>query len=86
MHQQRTERTPDLDPRETAEWLEALDQIVDEAGPDRVNFLLDKLMERARENGVDVPVRTTTDYVNTIPVDQEVPYPGDWPSSAGSRA
>ena len=46
MHLQRTERTPDLDPRQTAEWLEALDQIVDEAGPDRVNFILDKLTER----------------------------------------
>lgn len=77
MHLQRTERPVDLDPRETAEWLEALDQIVDEAGPDRVNFLLDKLTERARDNGVDVPYRPITDYINTIPVHKEVPYPGD---------
>ena len=77
MHQTATERTVDLDPLETAEWIEALDQIVDEAGPDRVNFLLDKLTERARDNGVKVPIRTTTDYVNTIPVEQEVPFPGD---------
>ena len=77
MHQQLSERLVDLDPRETAEWLEALDQIVEEAGSDRVNFLLDKLMERARDNGVDVPIRTTTDYVNTITPDREVPYPGD---------
>jgi pyruvate dehydrogenase E1 component len=77
MHQKLTERSVDLDPRETAEWLEALDQIVEEAGSDRVNFLLDKLTERARENGVPVPFRTTTDYINTITVDEEVPYPGD---------
>jgi len=77
MHQQLTERKVDLDPRETAEWLEALDQIVEEAGSDRVNFLLDKLMERARDNGVEVPIRSTTDYVNTISPDSEVPYPGD---------
>jgi len=77
MHQQLTERSVDLDPRETAEWLEALDQIVEEAGSDRVNFLLDQLTERARENGVAVPFRTTTDYINTITVDEEVPYPGD---------
>ena len=77
MHQIASERKVDLDPRETAEWMEALDQIVDEAGPDRVNFLLDKLTERARDNGVTVPIRTTTDYINTIPVEQEVPYPGD---------
>src|SRR5580698_3397024 len=77
MHQQLTERSVDLDPRETAEWLEALDQIVEAAGSDRVNFLLDKLTERARDNGVQVPIRTTTDYINTIPVEQEAPYPGD---------
>src|ERR1700734_647847 len=77
MHQQLTERSVDLDPRETAEWLEALDQIVEAAGSDRVNFLLAKLTERARDNGVTVPIRTTTDYINTITVDEEVPYPGD---------
>ncbi len=77
MHRQLTERSVDLDPRETAEWLEALDQIVEQAGSDRVNFLLDKLTERARDNGVDVPIRTTTDYINTIPVESQAPYPGD---------
>jgi pyruvate dehydrogenase E1 component len=77
MHHQLTERAVDLDPRETAEWLEALDQILDASGPDRANFLLDKLNDRARENGVPLPIRTTTDYINTIRVDQEVPYPGD---------
>ncbi|HTA41762.1 MAG TPA: pyruvate dehydrogenase (acetyl-transferring), homodimeric type [Bryobacteraceae bacterium] len=77
MHQQLTERSVDLDPRETAEWLEALDQVVEEAGSDRVNFLLDKLTERARENGVSVSARIKTDYINTIPAEEELPYPGD---------
>jgi pyruvate dehydrogenase E1 component len=77
MHQQITERTVDLDPRETAEWLEALDQIVEEAGSDRVSFLLEKLLDRARSSGVELPIRTTTDYVNTLRPEDEVPYPGD---------
>ena len=77
MHQQLTERTVDLDPRETAEWLEALDQIVDGSGPDRATFLIEKLTDRARENGVDLPIRRNTDYVNTIQPWQQVPYPGD---------
>jgi pyruvate dehydrogenase E1 component len=77
MHQQITERTVDLDPRETAEWLEALDQIVEDAGSDRVSFLLEKLMARARSSGVEVPIRTTTDYINTLRPEDEVPYPGD---------
>ena len=51
MHQTATERTVDLDPRETAEWMEALDQIVDQAGPDRVTFLLDKLTELLGRDG-----------------------------------
>ncbi len=77
MHQILTERAVDLDPRETAEWLEALDQIVEGMGPDRANFLLAQLTERARKNGVNVPIRTTTDYVNTVRVEDQVPYPGD---------
>jgi pyruvate dehydrogenase E1 component len=77
MHQQLTERPVDLDPRETAEWLEALDQIVEGTGPDRAAFLLEQLTQRARKTGVEVPIRTTLDYVNTIRPDQEVPYPGD---------
>ncbi len=77
MHGKLNERQVDLDPRETAEWMEALDQIVEGAGSDRANFLLDQLASRARQNGVDVPLRTTTDYVNTIPTWKEVDYPGD---------
>jgi pyruvate dehydrogenase E1 component len=67
----------DLNPQETNEWLEALDQVIDEAGPDRVRFLLDKLADRAYMLGCNAPVKLTTPYVNTIPVEEEVPYPGD---------
>jgi pyruvate dehydrogenase E1 component len=35
------ERQNDLDPQETAEWLEALEQIVDESGPGRAAYLLE---------------------------------------------
>jgi pyruvate dehydrogenase E1 component len=77
MHQNLTERPVDLDPRETDEWLEAFDQIVDQVGPDRAKFLMEKLGERARQNGVEIPVLLNTPYVNTIPVHAEVPYPGD---------
>jgi len=77
MHQQLTERVNDLDPRETEEWLEALDQILDDAGPDRAAFLLEKLANHAKWAGVEMPVRFATDFVNTIPPEAEVPYPGD---------
>ncbi len=76
MHQKLTERV-DLNPQETSEWVDALDEIIDQAGPDRAMFLLERLTERARLDGVELPVQLNTPYVNTITVEQEVPYPGD---------
>jgi pyruvate dehydrogenase E1 component len=67
----------DLNPQETSEWIEALDEIVDQAGPDRASYLLDRLMERAANLGVQAPLRWNTPYINTIPPEEEVAYPGD---------
>jgi pyruvate dehydrogenase E1 component len=77
MHQKLNERVVDLDPQETAEWVEALDQIIDEAGPDRAAYLLQRLTERAQVSGAELPVQLNTPYVNTIRPEDEVPYPGD---------
>src|SRR5579863_858507 len=76
MHQKKSERI-DLDPQETSEWLQALDQVVEEAGPDRASFLLERLAERARANRVELPIRHNTPYINTISPEDEAPYPGD---------
>jgi pyruvate dehydrogenase E1 component len=77
MHQNITERPADLDAIETAEWLEALDQILDGAGPERGRFLLERLAQHAKAQGVAIPTKRNTPYHNTIPVSQEVDYPGD---------
>jgi pyruvate dehydrogenase E1 component len=77
MHLKREERVVDLNPQETAEWVEALDQILDETGPDRAAFLVEKLSERARAGGAELPIRLNTPYINTIRPDEEVAYPGD---------
>src|SRR5262245_13236606 len=66
---------PDL--QEVDEWVEAFDQVVDEQGPSGAARLLDALTRRARAAGVDVPIQLNTPYVNTIPVTEEFPYPGD---------
>jgi pyruvate dehydrogenase E1 component len=63
--------------QEVEEWIEAFDQIVDEDGPSGAARLLDALTQRARAAGVDLPIQLNTPYVNTIPVQEEVPYPGD---------
>jgi pyruvate dehydrogenase E1 component len=70
-------QTADTDPQETAEWLEAWDQILDEDNPQRVTYLLQKLAERARFAGMNIPARFNTPYCNTIPVEEEAPYPGN---------
>jgi pyruvate dehydrogenase E1 component len=67
----------DTDPQETAEWLEAWDQILDEDNPQRVTYLLQKLADRARFAGMNIPARFNTPYRNTIPVEEELPYPGN---------
>ena len=40
---------PDTDPQETAEWIEALDDVVETPGPERADFLLRKVLKRARQ-------------------------------------
>jgi pyruvate dehydrogenase E1 component len=71
------ERQTDLNPQETSEWLEALEQVVDEAGPDRAAYLLEQLLDRAANFGVPARTKVTTPYLNTIPAHEEAPYPGD---------
>src|SRR5947207_10481398 len=77
MLQTKEERQTDLNPQETAEWLEALEQVVDEAGPDRAAYLVEKLLGRAAEFGVAAPQSIKTPFVNTIPAHEEVPFPGN---------
>lgn len=71
------ERQTDLNPQETSEWLEALEQVVDEEGPDRAAYLVERLLERAANFGISAPLKVTTPYLNTIPAHEEVAYPGD---------
>src|SRR5580692_11670518 len=77
MHQKLNERIVDLDPIETSEWVAALNDVLDQAGPDRATFLLQQLTEQARANGAVLPIQLNTPYVNTIRVEDEIPYPGD---------
>src|SRR6266511_178338 len=77
MHQQLNERLVDLNPQETAEWLEALDQVLDDAGPDRAAYLLQQITDRARRSGAELPTHLNTAYINTIPPEEEMSYPGD---------
>ena len=68
---------PDIDPDETAEWLDSFDAVVDERGRDRARYLMLSLLQRAREQNVGVPSLSSTDYINTIPPEREPWFPGD---------
>ena len=68
---------PDIDPDETQEWLESLDQVVADAGQTRARFLVYKLLKRARQLQVGLPPLTQTRYINTISPEQEPFFPGD---------
>jgi hypothetical protein len=67
----------DLDPRETQEWVESLDSVVEFDGADRAAFLLEQLHEQARRHAVPVPFTANTPYLNTIPVDRQPEHPAD---------
>jgi pyruvate dehydrogenase E1 component len=73
----RIEKPEDLNPVETQEWLEALDQVIEEGGPERARFLLERLATSAALKGVPPVLGVNTPYLNTIPAEEEVPYPGD---------
>ena len=68
---------PDPDPDETADWVASLDALTDELGRDRAQFVLYKLLKRARQTNIGLPPLTQTRYINTISPEQEAAFPGD---------
>ena len=68
---------PDMDPEETAEWLESLDAVARVHGRERASEIMANLLRRARELQVNVPHSPNTDYINTIPFESEPEFPGD---------
>src|SRR3954463_16137384 len=68
---------PDVDPLETAEWGEALEAVIRNDGPERAKQLLEEGFADARLRGLPLAEDLSTPYVNTIPVEGEVPVPGD---------
>ena len=67
----------DVDPDETAEWVESFDNLVDTQGNYRARYLMLSLLRRAAERNVGVPSLRSTDYINTISPENEPWFPGD---------
>ena len=69
--------TTDIDPRETQEWLDALEAVLEQEGTERAHYLLERLVEKTRRSGGYLPFSANTAYVNTIPVTKQARFPGD---------
>jgi pyruvate dehydrogenase E1 component len=67
----------DPDTLETKEWLEALEAVIDNEGPERAHYLMERLVDLARRRGAHIPFSSNTAYVNTIPTHLEEHCPGN---------
>ncbi len=67
----------DTDRQETREWMDALSAVIQAEGPERAHYLLEQLLEHARQSSIDMPFSANTGYVNTIETDQEERCPGN---------
>jgi pyruvate dehydrogenase E1 component len=67
----------DADPQETREWLDALSAVIGSEGAGRAHYLLEQLLEHARQSGMDMPFSANTSYTNTIDPDEEERSPGN---------
>jgi pyruvate dehydrogenase E1 component len=73
-------RPTDVDPQETAEWMDALEAVVKYEGVERAQYLLDTLIHQITKLGhgtgkLSAGIRTP--YVNTIPLEAQPAFPGN---------
>ena len=67
----------DIDPQETQEWIESIEDALEEHGYERTRFLLETLIDFAQSKGARLPFNTSTPFLNTILPSQQPVYPGD---------
>jgi pyruvate dehydrogenase E1 component len=67
----------DTDPAETAEWNVAFMDLLASGDSARAKFILDSLLKLANKNQINWVPDLVTPYVNSIPVDEQPPFPGD---------
>nr|WP_309502341.1 pyruvate dehydrogenase (acetyl-transferring), homodimeric type [uncultured Roseovarius sp.] len=72
-----TDKSDDIDPIETREWEESIEDVLAREGTGRAHYLLDRAVRVAREAGADLPFSDTTGYQNTIPVEEQIGDYGD---------
>ncbi len=68
---------PDRDADETADWIGSLDSVIENEGRARAQFILYRVLKRARQQNLGLPPLTATRYINTVSPEQEPVFPGD---------
>jgi pyruvate dehydrogenase E1 component len=62
--------------------LDSLESVVEHTlrsqGPASTARFLGNLTDRLRAEGIEAPRVVSTPYINTIPVEKQAPFPGDW--------
>ncbi len=75
-----SDRNPWLRPAnndtEVREWLESLEWVLEEEGPERARHLLNQMELLMRKRGLIRPPSAITPYLNTIPPNKQAPFPG----------
>ena len=67
----------DPDTQETQEWIESIEDALEEHGYERTQYLLETLIDFAESKGARLPFNTNTPFLNTILPSQQPDYPGD---------
>ena len=71
------ENYKDIDLLETKEWIESIEDALEEHGYERTRFLLETLIDYAQSKGARLPFNASTPFVNTILPGKQPEYPGD---------
>jgi pyruvate dehydrogenase E1 component len=68
----------DLDPIQTQEWLDSVDNVIKYDTPERAAYLIKTVVQYLGDaTGIQLQQNVTTDYVNTIITSKQEPYPGN---------
>ncbi len=70
-------RISELESVEIQEWVESLDDVLRDGGPEVASHILERLRAHAQSAGVATLFSANTPYTNTITVHQQPPFPGD---------
>ena len=63
---------------EDREWIESLEYVIENSGRERASDLLRKLRIYSQKKGVRIPYTSNTPYVNTIALEDQPRYPGNY--------